>query len=210
MSHMAANWAFAEQYVNEPSAVTAARERAFELGCPVIGASTGGALRLLAAATQAKTAVEVGTGTAVASLWLLYGMPTDGVLTTIDPEREHHRAAKTAFHHAEISSHRTRAITGHPHDVLPRLADNAYDLFVLSSGALGAIEVCHEAYRLLRPGGVAVFTHAFVSGRLSDPANRDENTVSLRQWYRDLGDSPQWTPSILPVGDGLLCLVRGN
>lgn len=208
MSHMAANWAFAEGFIEEPDAIVAARERAHQLGCSTIGPSTGSALRLLAAAAQARTVVEVGSGAGVASLWLLEGMPSDGVLTTIDPDPAHQRAAKRAFSDAGVTTHRTRAITGDPDAVLPRLADGGYDLFVVTSGALQAELLCDEAYRLLRPGGVAVITHAFASGRLSDPANRDEAVVGLRQWYRSLGDSTLWAPSILPMGDGLLCLMK--
>lgn len=106
-------------FIEEPDAIVAARERAHQLGCSTIGPSTGSALRLLAAAAQARTVVEVGSGAGVASLWLLEGMPRDGVLTTIDPDPAHQRAVKQAFSDAGVTTHRTRAITGDPDAVLP-------------------------------------------------------------------------------------------
>jgi predicted O-methyltransferase YrrM len=80
---------------------------------------TGAALRLLAAAVNAKAVVEVGTGAGVSGLWLLSGMPSDGILTTIDVEAEHQRAAKQAYAAAGVAPQRTRVITGRALDVLP-------------------------------------------------------------------------------------------
>jgi predicted O-methyltransferase YrrM len=45
-------------------------------------------LSVLAKLAGAKAVVEVGTGAGVSGLWLLSGMRTDGVLTTIDVEPE--------------------------------------------------------------------------------------------------------------------------
>ncbi len=52
---------------------------------------------------DAKTVVEVGTGAGVSGLWLLRGMREDGVLTTIDSEPEHQRAAKQTFRVAGVA-----------------------------------------------------------------------------------------------------------
>ena len=93
-----------------------------------IGAGGGAALQFLAAAIGAKAVVEIGTGAGVGALRLLRGMRPDGVLTTIDVEPEHHRAAREAFTEAGIASNRVRLISGRALDVLPRLTDAAYDL----------------------------------------------------------------------------------
>ena len=63
-----------------------ARGRGEELGCTPVGTGAGSALRLIAALLNAKAVVEIGTGAGVSGLWLLRGMPSDGVLTTIDIE----------------------------------------------------------------------------------------------------------------------------
>ena len=51
--------------------VTAARARGAEFGCVPIGPGGGAALRFLAAASQARAVVEIGTGTGVGALYLL-------------------------------------------------------------------------------------------------------------------------------------------
>jgi predicted O-methyltransferase YrrM len=62
-----------------------------------IGSGGGAALRFLAAVLDARAVVEIGTGTGVSGLWLLRGMRSDGVLTTVDIEAEHQRLAKETF-----------------------------------------------------------------------------------------------------------------
>src|SRR6478752_1747714 len=81
-----ASWEFAEAYVAEDPVFATARTRAEEVGCTPIGAGGGAALRFLAALTDARSVVEVGTGTGVSALWMLRGMRSDGVLTSIDVE----------------------------------------------------------------------------------------------------------------------------
>src|SRR5438046_54246 len=119
---------YAESLVTEDDVLVAARDRARELGCVPIGPNGGATLRVLAAATGARSVVEVGTGAGVSGLYLLAGMAADGVLTTIDVEGENQRAAKEAFTEAGIATSRYRLINGSAAEVLPRLRDEAYDL----------------------------------------------------------------------------------
>src|SRR5262249_57506082 len=104
------SWDLAESFHAEDDVLVAARARAAELGCVPIGPAGGAALRLLAAAIGARAVVEVGTGAGISGLWLLRGMRPDGVLTTVDVEVEHQRAAREAFSEAGIASSRYRVI----------------------------------------------------------------------------------------------------
>ena len=83
-----------EDVVSEDEILTAARDRALDLGAHPVTPAVGATLAMFARMLDAKTAVEVGTGAGVSSLWLLHGMRDDGVLTTIDREPEHQRAAR--------------------------------------------------------------------------------------------------------------------
>ncbi|MDQ1736524.1 MAG: hypothetical protein QOH56_2775, partial [Pseudonocardiales bacterium] len=119
---------YAENFIAEDEVTTAARARGDELGCVPIGPAGGAVLRMLANLVSAKAVVELGTGAGVSGLWLLGGMRPDGVLTTVDTEGEHQRAAKQAFTDAGIAGTRYRLINGTAAEVLPRLTDGAYDM----------------------------------------------------------------------------------
>jgi predicted O-methyltransferase YrrM len=199
---------YSEGFVPEDDVLLRARERAAELGCPAVLPGAGALLRVVAAAMAARAVVEVGTGTGVASLWLLRGMPDDGVLTTIDVEVEHQRAAKTAFAEAGIAPARTRTIPGRAADVLPRLTDRAYDLVLVGAEPHAYPDYVEEALRLLRPGGVLAVDGALHGGRVADPARRDELTTVVRELGRTLRADDRVLPALVPSGDGLLLAVR--
>ena len=113
-----ASWAYSEDFVTETEVIEAARLRGEELGCMPVMAGVGATLRLLAATVSARAVVEIGTGAGVSGLWLLAGMPSDGILTTIDVEAEHQRSARQAYAAAGVAPQRTRVITGRALDVV--------------------------------------------------------------------------------------------
>jgi predicted O-methyltransferase YrrM len=203
-----ATWAYAESFIPEDDVLERARARAEEFGCVPVQPGTGAALRLLAAALPARAVVEVGTGAGVSGVYLLRGMPEDGVLTSIDIETEHQKAAREAFAEAGIAANRARLISGPALEVLPRLTDGAYDLVLLDADKKEYAEYLEQALRLLRPGGVLAFDNALWHDRVADPAQRDETTTTIRELGKAVRDHPGLVPAMLPVGDGLLTAVK--
>lgn len=197
-----------QAYATEDAVRQTARLLAVEVGSRPVGAEVGAALRLLAAVRGARAVVEIGTGTGTSGLWLLQGMRPDGVLTTIDLEAEHQRLARRLFHEAGHPPSRTRMITGRASDVLPRLADGAYDMVFLDAEPTEATAGVDAAARLLRPGGVLAVHGVLAGGRVDDPAARDPDTVALRELLRAVREAEHWTPALLPLGAGLLTAVR--
>lgn len=192
----------------EDAVLAAARGQAQEVGLQSLAPAAGAALRLIAAAGNARAVVEVGTGTGVSGVWLLRGMRPDGVLTTIDIEAEHQRVARRTFADAGFAPSRARLIAGRALDVLPRLADGAYDLVLVDHDVNEYSACILSALRLLRPGGVLVLGGALAGGRVADPAARDPDTVTLREAVKSLRDDEAWIPALLPTGNGLLCAVK--
>lgn len=166
--------------------------------------ATGAVLRLLAAATDARAVVELGTGAGVSALWLLSGMRSDGVLTSIDPEGEHQRLAKQSLADAGVPSGRARLIPGRALDVLPKLSDGAYEMVFCDAARTENLDYLAAGTRLLRPGGCIVFAGALGGGKVADPAARDADTVALRELAKAVREDPRLVPAMIPVGPGLL------
>ena len=198
------SWAYCEDFRTLDDVLLRAMDRADELGCGAVSPGTGALLQVLAAAQRASAVVEIGTGAGVSGLWLLRGMTPDGVLTTIDSEAEHHRAAKAAFAEDGVRATRTRTITGRAQDVLPRLTDAVYDLVLADAEPLELAAHLGQAIRLLRPGGLLVVAHALHHNRVPDPARRDEVTTAMREVDRAVRDDERLVPAMVGVGDGLL------
>jgi predicted O-methyltransferase YrrM len=203
-----ASLSYAESFVAEDEVMLAARDRARELGCVPIGPAGGATLRVLAAATGARSVVEVGTGAGVSGLYLLGGMAADGILTTIDVEGENQRAAKESYADAGVAPGRFRLINGSATEVLPRLRDEAYDLVFVDADKSAYPVYFEQALRLLRPGGIVAFDNALWHDRVADPAQRDHDTVVLRDLGRTVREDARLVSALLAVGDGLLVAAK--
>lgn len=209
-SPAAALAAYAEAAIIEDEALTAARARAQELGAATVSPATGALLSLLTRISHAQHVVEIGTGVGVSGLWLLAGMPPGGVLTTIDPEPEHHRAARQAFADAQIAPSRTRLITGAPSDVLTRLADESYDVVFVGGPLLSYPTCVAEAIRILRPGGVVVLDNASADGTIAARDVTDPRTLAAREAATLIADDDRLIPAVIPVGSGLLAAAKAG
>ena len=194
--------AFVTGWLAEEPPLLAARSRAAEVGITPVTPAAGSLLRWLAASVDARTVVETGTGTGVSGLWLLAGMQSGGTLTSVDIEPEHQRLARSAFTEAGVPASRTRLITGNALDVLPRLADHGYDLALIDAAPLDHAGQLEQAWRLLRPGGIAV-----VSGWLRSASGRDAESGAAQDLLEAVRADESLKPAVLPVGDGLLVLT---
>lgn len=199
-----ATWVYAEEFVAEDDVIASARARATEVGVVPVGSGAGTALRFLASVLDARAVVEVGTGTGVSGLWLLRGMSSEGVLTSVDLEAEHQRLAKDSFAEAGFASQRVRLITGAALDVLPRLTDGHYDIVFCDAAKAEYGDYLDAGLRLLRPGGVIAFDNALWHDKVADPAQRDGETVAIRELGRRIAEDETLLSVMLPVGDGLL------
>ncbi|MGC4174598.1 O-methyltransferase [Demequina sp.] len=208
MSADAANWAYAEDFVPEDKVLLAARDAADQLGCVPVLPGAGRALQLFAAALGARTAVEIGTGAGVSLIYLLRGMTADAVVTTIDVEPENQKAAKATLAAAGFAAEQARMITGRALDVLPRLADGAYDLVLIDARKKEYPQYLEQALRLVRVGGLIAIDNSLWHSRVADPAQRDPDTTAVRSTLKAVKENENLEPVLLNAGDGLLVALR--
>jgi predicted O-methyltransferase YrrM len=200
--------AFANNYIPETEIMQRARQRGVEIGAYETTPAVGSLLRYLTHLVGASSIVEVGTGSGVSGLWIIPSMIDKGLFTSIDDEVENARLAKQAFDEAGIASSRYRLITGNSTEIVGKLADSLYDIFILRKSR-DIFENVENAHRSLRPGGVIVIDRALMGGKVADPTQRDEATVAYRDVIKVIREARDlWMPMLLPVGDGVLVATK--
>ncbi|ALX66657.1 O-methyltransferase [Microbacterium sp. XT11] len=206
MSEHDANARFIREAIVEPAPIARARAHAIELGAAPLSAAVGSQIAVLAAATGARSLVEIGTGAGVSGLWLLRGAP-QAVLTTIDNEPEHLAAARQAFADARIPATRARFITGRAADVLPRMNEASYDIVLVDADPENVIEYVEHGLRLVRTGGMVLVPRVLAGGRVADPVQRDAVTSAYRSLIQETQESSAVLATVSPAGEGLLQLI---
>ena len=201
------SWKFAEEFVVEPELIRAARAHSLEHGVDPVSAAQGAQLAVLAAATNAKSIIEIGTGFGVSGLWMFMGAPA-AALTSIDREVEFQQSAKRAFSDFGIPANRARLIAGRALEVLPRMNEASYDLVLVDADPGSIIEYVEHALRLVRVGGTVLIPHALWRGRVADPAQRDDTVTAFRTLLAEIAESPAVLGALSLAGDGLLQLTR--
>ena len=200
--------AFANSYIPETEIMQRARQRGSEIGTYDTTPAVGSLLRYLAHLIGATSVVEVGTGAGVSGLWILPSLSTKGLLTSIDDEVENAKLAKQAFEEAGFSPSRFRLITGNSREIVGKLADSLYDIFILRHSE-DLLESVENAHRSLRPGGILIIDQALLGGKVADPTQRDPETIGYREVIKVIKESQDhWLPMLLPVGDGVMVATK--
>lgn len=207
MSSKESSWKYADDLVAETPQIVAARAHAAEVGVESVSPAIGSQLGVIAAATAAKSIVEIGTGLGVSALWMLRGAP-EATITSIDTELEHQQVARAALLDAKVPANRIRLITGRAGDVLPRLNENSYDLVLVDADAASVIEYVEHALRLVRRGGTVLVPHALWKDKVADPVQRGETVTDFRTLIAELAASEAVLTALSPAGDGLLQVTK--
>jgi predicted O-methyltransferase YrrM len=200
---------YVDDFLPEDEALIGARRNAAEVGgAAPVSPLTGAALRFVAAAVGARAVVEIGTGCGTSGIWLLRGMRAGGVLTTVDVEPEHQRLARAGYLAAGFPASRYRLIGGLALDVLPRLADGAYDIVFCDADRQEYGDYLVAALRLLRPGGLIIFNGVLPGGSPMERMPAEAEVRAAAEFREQVRSDERLVPLLLPVGNGLLAAAK--
>ena len=154
-------------------------------------------LRGLVASKPRGRFLELGTGTGMATIWILDGMDKDGHLISVDRGEPQQSIARRVLG----DDPRVRFILQDSAAFLEGETPGTYDL-IFADGGAGKFTQLDTAIKLLRPGGFYV-----VDDLMSFPADRAEKVTRLRAELTarpDLHAVPMsWASSIM------VCVKRG-
>jgi predicted O-methyltransferase YrrM len=138
--------------VQPPATLAAIEARTLAIGFGMASEPrTGALLRALAASKPGGRLLELGTGTGVATAWLLAGMDADAILTSVDIDSRHQEAAREFLG----SDGRLTLVLEDAQEFLRRQPAAKYDL-VFADAIVGKYEGLEDCLRVVKPGGFYV------------------------------------------------------
>ncbi|HHX47087.1 MULTISPECIES: O-methyltransferase [Brevibacterium] len=199
---------FSEQYNGPDPLLDAARTHSHEFGIAPVSQTTAKTLTLLARLLTPVAAVEVGTGVGTSTLSLLRGMPTAGILTSIDTNSTTQSAARDLVDMAGIRPGRLRLMSGRAEEVLKRLAPAAYDMVFIDVEPGNLERMIQPSLRLLDSQGLLVIHKTLLKGAVADPVDRSPRTQAARSMLNRIAEQENLERVLLPIGEGLLLLQK--
>lgn len=197
-----------EHSVREPDVL--ARLRAATASLPdagmQIGPEQGQLMALLAKLVGARRCIEIGVFTGYSSLAVALALPPDGRILACDVSEEWTAIARRFWREAGVE-HKIELKLQPAVRTLEQLLANGeagrYD-FAFIDADKPAYDTYYELLlKLLRPGGLIALDNTLWSGRVTNPDEREPNTVALRALNDKLHRDERIDLSLLPVGDGL-------
>ncbi|MGC3021570.1 MULTISPECIES: O-methyltransferase [unclassified Brevibacterium] len=207
---IAGDLTFSEQYNGPDPLLDAARTHSHEFGLAPVSQTTAKTLTLLARLLTPVAAVEVGTGVGTSTLALLRGMPTAGILTSIDTNSTAQGAARDLVDMAGIRPGRLRLMSGRAEEVLKKLAPAAYDMVFIDSEPSNLERMIQPSLRLLDAHGLLVIHQTMLKGAVADPVDRSPRTQAARGMLNRLAQQEDLDRVLLPIGQGLLLLQKSR
>jgi caffeoyl-CoA O-methyltransferase len=198
-----------EVFRPEDAVLREIRERSEREGLPAIavGKFDGLHLEVIARATGALKAVEIGTLGGYSGVCLLRGMGTHGVLHTFEFSEKHARVALESFHKAGVAS-RAHVHVGAALQKLPEIeAEAPFDLVFIDADKVSYPAYLSWAADHLREGGVVLADNAFGFGEIHKPGG-DEGIQALRKFNQQLARGGRFRATMVPTSEGLAMGVK--
>jgi predicted O-methyltransferase YrrM len=185
-------------------------QSARDQGMPAINIKPeeGRFLQLLARASGARKAVEIGTLGGYSGIWIGRGLLPSGKLITLERERHRAQIARKHFSLAGLSD-TIEVRVGNAHNLLNALKSEApFDFVFIDADKAGYVSYFEWALDSLRAGGIISAHNAFRGGSVVTGSESDENTTAIQQFNRRVADEPRVISTIYPAGDGILIAVK--
>ena len=174
---------------------------------PILSRDSG---RLLAAlASTRRRVLEIGTAIGYSTLWTALGLPSDGTIVTIDPDRARTDRARAFWRAAGVPDSRITVVNA---PALEAFAGSSRELAgPFDMVFIDALKDEYLAYLAaimdrLSPGAFVVADNVLWSGRTSGarPSKPGDGSDALREFCARVCADPAFETTILPIGDGLL------
>lgn len=166
----------------------------------------GRLLSFLSKMVQPKLALEVGTFTGYATLCLAEGLTDNGVIHTIEVNRELEEMLVANFNSTEAGK-KIKLHFGEAVQVIQNLPYTGYDLVFIDADKKNNYTYFQLLIDKVRPGGIIIIDNVLWKGKVYS-GDTDGDTRIIRELNDAIAADQSVEKLILPVRDGLLVIRK--
>jgi len=165
----------------------------------------GRLLSMLSKMMQPKRILEIGTFTGYATICLAEGLTEDGIIHTIEVNREMEEMLNSHFKLTNVEK-QVRLHFGPAEEVLNDLAEKNFDIVFIDADKKNNFNYFQLVFDKVRSGGLIIIDNVLWKGKVYGEEN-DADTQAIRKLNDQVSVDSRVEKLILPVRDGIL-LIR--
>ncbi|MDJ0772054.1 MAG: class I SAM-dependent methyltransferase [Mastigocoleus sp. MO_167.B18] len=199
--------------LREPEILTLLRQETslHQMGIMQISPEQGQFMALLVQLMGAKKTLEVGVFTGYSALVIALALPSDGKVIACDISEEYTSVACRYWQKAGVS-HKIDLHVAPAVETLDKLLKageaETFDFVFIDADKSNYDNYYERALKLLRPGGLIAIDNVLWSGKVADPAIKDNRTKKIRALNQKLHQDERVNLSMVPIGDGLTLAMK--
>lgn len=173
---------------------------------PIVGPAVGRILQQLALMINAKTIFELGSAIGYSTIWWAQAVGEKGRVTYTDGDPKNSERARGYFNRAGVAGR----ITVHTGDALEYLSEQKqeFDIIFNDVDKTDYPRVLRLVSPRLRKGGLFITDNVLWSGRVAEKNPKSAETKAILEFNRQLGASPDFMTTILPIRDGVAVALK--
>jgi caffeoyl-CoA O-methyltransferase len=188
------------------------RARTEEVAGPMarmqIGDDQARFMEMLARATGARRAIEIGTFTGYSALAVAQGMGPEGRLLCCDVSEEWTAVAREFWERAGVAD-RIELRIAPAVETLKSLPDEeTFDFAFVDADKPGYVDYFHALVPRMRVGGLLLADNTLQGGRVVDESAQDESVVAIRAFNDAVLAERRVVAALLPIGDGVTVIQK--
>jgi caffeoyl-CoA O-methyltransferase len=166
----------------------------------------GRLLSFLSKMMQPQYILEVGTFTGYATICLAEGLTEDGLIHTIEVNRELEEMLYSHFKSTSVEN-KIKLHFGEAEAIIPEIPVNNFDLVFIDADKKNNYTYFQLVFDKVRQGGLVIIDNVLWKGRVYG-ADSDADTKAIRELNDRVTADSRVEKIILPVRDGLLVIRK--
>ena len=173
-----------------------------------IAPEQGAFMTVLARATGARRAIEVGTFTGYSALCIARGLPPDGQLLCCDVSEEWTAIGRRHWERAGVADRIDLRIAPALDTLRSLPPDEVVDFAFIDADKPNYLAYYEEVLARTRPNGLILADNTLWMGAIIDETLTDENTLAMRAFNDFVAADDRVDAVMLPISDGLTMLRK--